>query len=87
MADRTLLHINKLPMFTWWLNSLGYEIQQTKGVWEVLRAKKNNDLILVFRKVSAKEHLTIQQKDFGLVKKFIRQHVEIERKWRVETNE
>ena len=82
MGDRTLLHINKLPMFTWWLSSIGYEIQQTKDVHEVLRAKKDDDLILIFRKLSTKEHLTIQQKDTGLVKQFIRQQVEIKRKWR-----
>ena len=81
MADRTILHINKLPMFTWWLSSLGYDIQTPKSVSEVLRAKKGEELVVIYKRFDAKEHLTVQQKDIKLVKTFIKQHVEIKRNY------
>lgn len=81
MAERDLLHQNKLDLFTWWLVSLGYKIQPTKGVSEVLRAKKDKDTVIVFKKQNAKEHLVILQKDYELVKLFIKQQQEIKRAW------
>ena len=85
MSDRTLLHRNKLEMFKWWLTSIGYEIQNTKGGSEVLRAKKDSETVIIFQKQNAKEHLTVREQDLDLVKKFVRQQVEIKRKWRMAT--
>ena len=73
MAERCLLHKNKLDRFEWWLKSKGYEIQKTKGIFEVLRAKKGKDTVIVFKKFEAKEHYTVQQKDHKLVRQFIRE--------------
>ena len=72
MAERCLLHKNRLDRFEWWLKAKGYEIQKTKGIYEVLRAKKGKDTVIVFQKIGAKEHLTVQQKDHGLVRQFIK---------------
>lgn len=71
MAERCLLHQNKLDLFKWWLSSRGYEIQQTKGIYEVLRAKKNKETVIVFRKANAKEHLSVQDKDYRLIRQFL----------------
>ena len=76
MAERCLLHRNKLDLFRWYLESLGYKIQQTKGFGEVLRAKKEGDLIIIFTRSNA-EHLTVQDKDYEFVRKFLKQQNEI----------
>ena len=73
MAERCLLHQNKLDLFKWWLTSKGYEIQATKGDYEVLRAKKGKDTVIIFKKDNAKEHLSVQQKDYRLMIQFIRE--------------
>lgn len=77
MAERCLLHQNKLDLLKWWLSSRGYEIQATKGIYEVLRAKKDKDTVIIFKKNDTKEHLTVQQKDHGLIRQFIRETREI----------
>ena len=73
MAERCLLHQNKLELLKWWLSSKGYEIQPIKGIYEVLRAKKDKETIIIYKKDSAKEHLTVQQKDHKLIRQFIRE--------------
>lgn len=73
MAERCLLHQNKLDLFKWWLSSKGYEIQSPKGTYEVLRAKKGKNTVVLFKKDRAKEHLTVQDKDYSLVRQFIRE--------------
>ena len=73
MAERCLLHKNKLEHFKWWLSSRGYEIQPVKGLYEVLRAKKDRDTVIVYHRNEAKEHLTVQQKDYHLVRQFIQE--------------
>lgn len=78
MAERCLLHKNKLDLFKWWLSSKGYEIQQPKGTYEVLRAKKDKNTIIIFQKDKAKEHLTVQQKDYSLIRQFIKESKEVD---------
>ena len=73
MAERCLLHQNKLDLLKKWLSSKGYEIQATKGDFEVLRAKKDKDTVIIFKQLDKKEHLTVQQKDHRLIRKFIRE--------------
>lgn len=77
MAERCLLHKNKLELFKWWLSSKGYEIQATKGFYEVLRAKKKKNIVIVFQRYNADEHLSVQQKDYRLVREFIRETKEM----------
>ncbi len=71
MAERCLLHKNKLELLKWWLSSRGYEIQPTKGYYEVLRAKKDKDTVIIYQKSEIKEHLTVQDKDHKLIRQFI----------------
>ena len=73
MAERCLLHKNKLELLKWWLSSKEYEIQPTKGCYEVLRAKKDKETVIIYRKSEIKEHLTVQQKDYRLIRQFIRE--------------
>lgn len=87
MAERCLLHKNKLDLFRWYLESLGYEIQPTKSHYEVLRAKKGKDTVIIFTRLDATEHLTVQDKDYELVRKFLKQQTEIKRKWRIGKND
>lgn len=72
MAERCLLHKNKLEAFKEWLIRKGYEIQDTKGFYEVLRAKKDKNTVIIFAKDRAKEHLSVQDKDRRLVWEFIK---------------
>ena len=78
MAERCLLHKNKLYQFQVWLESKGYTLQPVKGLYEVLRAKKGKDTVIIYERNSAKEHLTVQQKDHWLVRQFIRESKEKE---------
>lgn len=72
-AERGLLHKNKLNAFKEWLITKGYEIQNTKGIYEVLRAKKDKNTVIIFVKDRAKAHLTVQDKDRRLVWEFIKE--------------
>ena len=40
MADRHRLHISKFEDFKAWLLKDGWDIEEPKGTWEVLRARK-----------------------------------------------
>ena len=73
MAERCLLSQNKLDLLKWWLSSKGYEIQATKGVYEVLRAKKDKNTVIIFKQFDKRVHLTVQQKDHRLIRQFIRE--------------
>ena len=72
MANRALLHINKLKDFEKWLEKQGYMILPTsKNPYEILRAKKDKDAVIIYRKDDSKEHLSIMDKDYPLIYRFI----------------
>ena len=72
MANRALLHMSKLKDFESWLEKQGYMILPTsKNPYEVLRAKKSKDTVIIYRKGDSKEHLSIMDKDYALIHKFI----------------
>ena len=71
MAERCLLHQSKLEFLKWWLCSKGYELQDTKSCYEVLRAKKGKETIIIFKQDDKKVHFTVQQKDYRLIRQFI----------------
>lgn len=72
MANRALLHMSKLKDFESWLEKQGYMILPTsKNPYEVLRAKKSKDTVIIYRKGGSKEHLSIMDKDYALIHKFI----------------
>lgn len=79
MAIRNVLHMSQLKAFEEFLESKGYLIIPTVGAYEVLRAQKpkkdrkpKENMVIVYRKGGAKEHLSIMDKDFYLVNEFLR---------------
>ncbi len=74
MADRSRLHINKLEDFKEWLIKDGWDIEEPKGTWEVLRARKSgrNNPLIVYTKMDAKEHLSVMDRDSGVIGAFLR---------------
>lgn len=73
MATRSILHINKLQEFEDFLETKGYMIVATsKNPYEVLRAQKDGDTVIVYQKKDAKEHLSTMDKDYPLVREFIK---------------
>lgn len=73
MAIRNLLHKNKLEDFKRWLISKGWELEPTRGVYEALRARRGNGSpLIIFAKDDHKEHVTVQSKDFRVVKAYLR---------------
>lgn len=59
MANRNTLHKSKLKDLESWLVKDSWEIEETKGIWEVLRATKGKRTFLVYTKLNIKEHYTI----------------------------
>ena len=75
MATRSILHISKLQEFEDFLETKGYMIVATsKNPYEVLRAQKDGDTVIVYQKKDAKEHLSTMDKDYHLVREFIKGH-------------
>ena len=73
MATRNILHISKLQEFEDFLETKGYMIVATsKNRYEVLRAQKDGDTVIVYQKKDAKEHLSTMDKDYRLVREFIK---------------
>ncbi len=73
MATRNILHINKLKDFEKFLESKGYMILATsRNPYEVLRARKGKDTVIVYQKANAKEYLSTMDKDYKLVREFIK---------------
>lgn len=74
MANRKLLHRNKIEDFKSWLQADGWQIEQTKGIYEIVRAKKGDrkPLIVYTRDSKGSEHITVQSRDEGVVRAYIR---------------
>lgn len=73
MATRNILHISKLQEFEGFLETKGYMIvAKSKNPYEVLRAQKDGDTVIVYKKKDAKEHLSTMDKDYHLVREFIK---------------
>ena len=73
MATRNILHISKLNEFEDFLETKGYMIVATsKNPFEVLRAVNGKDTVIVYKKADAKEHLSTMDKDYHLVREFIK---------------
>ena len=75
MADRRLLAISDIPLFSEWLASRGWKILETNGDYECLRAKRNNETLILFARDGAKVHVSIQDKDVPVVREFIKQKI------------
>lgn len=74
MVNRHTLHISKLEDFKKWLVKDRWEIEEPKETYEVLRARKNgrSNPLIVYRKADAKEHLSVMDRDSGVIGAFLR---------------
>ena len=74
MANRNTLHISKLDAFREWLINDGWEIEEPKGIWEFLRARKSGRKhpLIVYAKYDVKEHFSLLDRDVGVVRAFLR---------------
>lgn len=74
MANRNTLAITKIDDFRDWLIKDGWEIQDTKDYYEVLRATKTGRRhpLIVYKKNYAKEHLSVLDRDMGVIKAYMR---------------
>lgn len=74
MANRHTLHSNKLYAFSKWLIKTGWTIEEPKGIWEVLRAKKagRQNPLIVYQKMN-KEHLSVLDRDIDVIKRFLQE--------------
>lgn len=73
MANRRILHRNHLDTFKEWLKNDGWEIEDTKGLYEVLRARKEGrrEPLIIFEKADAKQHYSVMDRDVWVVKTFL----------------
>ena len=74
MADRSRLHINKLDAFSEWLIKDGWKLEEPKGAYEVLRARKDGrkNPLIVYTKLEAKEHLSVMDRDCDVLGAFLK---------------
>jgi len=72
MANRNTLHINKLDDFKKWLLSDGWEILDTKGDYEIIRAIKDKRLLSGYKKLEAKEHISLLDRDMDIVRAYLK---------------
>ena len=77
MATRALLHISKKEELEEWLENQGYMILATRSPYEVIRCVKDDengkDTVIIYKKASAKEHLSVMDKDYQLIRRFIKE--------------
>lgn len=75
MANRNTLHISRIPDFTAWLQDTGWTIEPTKGLFEVLRARRpgRKAPLILYSRMDAPQHVTVLDKDVPLVRIFLRE--------------
>lgn len=77
MATRALLHISKKEELEEWLENQGYMILATRSPYEVIRCVKDDEngknTVIIYKKASAKEHLSVMDKDYQLIRRFIKE--------------
>ena len=72
MADRGLLTIADLYEFDIFMQIEGFLSVPTKGLYEERRYKAPGVApVILYKKDAACVHVTVQNKDYGLVRKFI----------------
>ena len=71
MAERCLLHLSKVHDFGTWLERRGFVLVETRGEYEVLRAKKLGRTVIVYKRADAKQHASVMERDYHLVRTFI----------------
>ncbi|GIO84557.1 hypothetical protein J25TS5_14890 [Paenibacillus faecis] len=69
--SRNTLHKSKIVSFRNWLEAEGWEMEQTKGDYEVLRARKNKRLLLIYDR-NGGDHLSYADTYEGVVRAFLK---------------
>lgn len=74
MAARNLLAIKKLPAFKAWLDANGIENRPTGAAYQVIQVRVVGDPRWhpIFKKLGAKEHLSVPRPLVYLVERFLR---------------
>lgn len=74
MAARNLLAIKKLPAFKAWLDANGIENRPTGTAYQVLQVRVVGDVRWhpIFKRLGAKEHLSVPRPLVYLVERFLR---------------
>ena len=73
MANRGLLARTHLPAFRAWLAERGWVEQPKKGGYEVARFTHPSEKpLILFERETATVHVTVQEKDWPLVRQFIK---------------
>lgn len=78
MANRHLLAINKLEDFRNWLLKNGWQIEETKGKYEVLRARKSTEklpLIVYKKDKDGLVHLSVSDWNTKYIYEFINDNI------------
>lgn len=72
MANRHLLALSDIDHFKQWLQSEGWTIEQTKGYYEVLRARhpKQKLPLIFYKKSDAKVHCSIDERYLWLLRRY-----------------
>lgn len=77
MAIRNMLPTYLLDGFKKYLEEKGFMILRPVGSYEVLRAKRGKEFVLIFRQDKNKNYLSFQDKDYTWVSDFLKQKGEI----------
>lgn len=73
MSIKNILHKSKLKDFENWVKKKGWNIQATKGEYEILRATKpDSKPLIIFTRLEAKEHYSVLDSHIRLVYSFIK---------------
>lgn len=79
MANRNTLAVNQLEEFKAWLVKDGWNIQEPKGNYEVLRATKDgrNHTLIAYSRLATNggkeiQHLTLADRDMPIVREFLK---------------
>lgn len=84
MANRDTLAVSKLEDFKAWLIKDGWEIQDTKDMWEVLRAVKPERKfpLIIYKRYKTNNdgkliHLSVLDRDMGVIRAFLKGSQEV----------
>ena len=71
-ANRNTLHFSKLEDFKRWCKARGIDTRPGVGEFQVLQVRTGRNTWLgIYKKISAKEHFSVDRRMSGLIKKFI----------------
>ena len=78
-ANRNTLHFSKLEEFKKWCERKGIATKPGSGEYQVLQVRTGRNTWLgIYKKLSAKEHYSVDRRMNGLIKKFINDQKEAE---------